>query len=485
MRDWEFVLLMMQTVIAIMANRSSTLLRILCLLLPVPLIVHLIVEGYRWQMVPAYLFVLWAFSKAALRIVKGTSSRSVATGPRRLRWTLGVGLLLISWMIPYLLPVPSLETPSGDNPVGTIVYHWTDRNRVEQTPGKTDRYRELNVQIWYPAQTKSGMKQAPYIPELSALSRYAEQKWHIPSFVLDYLRLARTHTYLASGLSNSQSKYPIIILSHGWPGFSFAYHYLVTGLASRGYVVVAIEHTYGTPAAAFPDGSVETMGPSPSEFDLPAWDRIIEDVWSEDDKFVLNQLGKLDANDPEGQFTHRLNLEQAGVIGHSFGGDNALAALRKDKRFKAGISMDGSFYGDDKTPLSAEQSFLWMCTDKYVNRMGLPEPSSKQLSDAGMSKVTYDRWVADFHRRRTQAMAEGGQVLQLHGASHTSFSDKYLYSPITQWAAKAPNPHQSHRTILKYVVAFFDEHLKRDAPGLLEQEARQDDRVLLNPPILR
>lgn len=479
MRDWEWVLLTMQTILIVLERRDSRLLRAFCFLLPIPLVIHWTAEGYRWQMGPVYLFVLYALLAAAL----GRPTRPLLPLPanRRAGWMVGIGWLLISWMLPSLLPVPSLEVPSGDDPVGTVLYHWVDRGRMEQTPGKTGQYRELNVQLWYPARSSQAAKQAPYIPELSGLSRYVEKRWHIPAFLLGYLHLARTHTYMAADLPDNGSPYPVIILSHGWPGFRFSYHYLAAGLASRGYVVAAVEHTYGTPAAVFPDGRVETMGAAPSEFDLPAWDRIIDDIWAEDDRFVLNQLEKLNAGDADGRFAHRLNLKQAGVIGHSFGGDNALAALRQDKRFKAGISLDGSFYGQGRERLSAEQSFLWICTDAYFQRQGLPEPNDRQLADAGIARTAYNRWIEDFRNRRSASMSEGGQTLLVRGARHSSFSDYYLFSPLLPLLHKAPDPHRIHRTVLDYVSLFFDEHLKREAPGTLEREARQDDRVQLNP----
>ncbi|RUS48577.1 hypothetical protein [Cohnella sp. AR92] len=479
MREWEVVLLAMQTVVCFLPRRSSKLLRTVCWLLPVPLAIHLAVEGGRWQMGPAYLFVLWAVLDAAL----GKSKPPVLSSRRHRRagWVFVIVFLLASWMLPYLLPVPQLEVPPGPYPVGTVIYHWVDRSRMEQTPGKTNPYREINVQLWYPARASQAKKQADYIPELPELSRYAQQRWHLPSTLLSYLNLAKTFTYEDADLPEGTREYPVIVLSHGWPGLRFAYHYLETGLASRGYVVAAVEHTYGTPAAVFPDGRVEAMGASPPEFNLPAWDEIIDNVWSKDDSFVLDQLGKLNAGASGGRFRHRLNLEQAGVIGHSFGGDNALAALRQDKRFKAGISLDGSFYGDGAKPLSADQSFLWMCTDAYLKGLGLPKPNNRQLADEGISRSDYERWVEKFGRRRDEAMAEGGQTLLVRDARHSSFSDSYLFTPILQWRAKAPGSQKIHRTVLSYVSAFMDEHLTNKTPGGLEREARQDNRVLLIP----
>ncbi|WP_164775373.1 alpha/beta hydrolase family protein [Paenibacillus glycanilyticus] len=429
-------------------------------------------------MVPSYLFAFYSFVTA----VPGLFKRK-RMSPIRMGLIPSLGLLLMCWALPYLIPVPSLEVPSGNNPVGTVMYHWIDTSRPEQTMEKTNKYREMNVQIWYPAQVKGRIQQAPYIPELTGLSHYINQRLHIPSFLLSYMRLARTYTYMDADMANNQSLYPVVIFSHGWPGARYAYHYLVTDLASKGYVVAVVEHTYGTLATVYPDGRIMSQK-APSEFQLPAWDRIIDNVWAEDDSFVLDQLEKLNEGIMDKRFNHRLNLEETAIAGHSFGGDDALAVLRKDKRFKVGISLDGSFYGSTQTPLSANQSFLWMCTDNYLNGLGLPEPSDKQLSEEGIQRAVYNDWIDNFYRRKDQAISEGGQILQLKGIKHSSFSDFYMYSPFLKWKAKAPNPKQSHRLILKYVELYLEQYLKgHPSGGRFENLSHQDNRVLLNPSV--
>lgn len=44
----------------------------------------------------------------------------------------------------------------------------------------------------------------------------------------------------------SQAPYPLIIVSHGYPGTRYMMSYLTENLASKGYIVVAIKHTEST-----------------------------------------------------------------------------------------------------------------------------------------------------------------------------------------------------------------------------------------------
>lgn len=502
MRSWEIILLLLLSAAYVVTVRRKEPAR-LFLLLPISLLIHLRLEGGRWQMGLAYAFTLWGIAasaaagfgrygeKAGGRYGENPGGRLI--GERRVSWLngnsrgarfTGYVCLLLAWVLPYLMPVPQLDPPGGNDQVGTVTYHWTDTGRQELTTGRTDRYRELNVQLWYPAQIAAGAKQAPYIPGLGELGRYAEERSHLPSVLLNYLQLTKTYAYTGAALPDTGESYPVIVLSHGWPGFRFTYHYLAAGLASRGYIVAAPDHTYGASATVFPGGRVEAIDLSTSEFDLPGWDRIIDQVWSEDDSFILDQLEKLNNGELESPFAQRLNLQEAGVMGHSYGGDNALAALRKDKRFKAGISLDGSFYGAVGEPLAPEQSFLWMCTDRSLRELGLPAPNDEELAVEGFDRATYNRWAADFPLRRAKVMSEGGETLQIRGADHSSFSDLYLFSPALRWKDRAPEVRQMHGTVLEYAALFLDERLKGAAPGELHWTAGQDQRVLLNPKLI-
>ena len=47
-------------------------------------------------------------------------------------------------------------------------------------------------------------------------------------------------------------------------------------------------------------------------------------VWAQDNSFVLDQVEELNTSDPSGFFTGKLDLENIGIFGHSFGGASAL-----------------------------------------------------------------------------------------------------------------------------------------------------------------
>lgn len=112
---------------------------------------------------------------------------------------------------------PPLAT-RGTHQVGVRTLELTDESRA----------RNLTLEVWYPAVLESGQaEQTVY-------------KATIGSTKFDLAGRAARGANLESG------KFPLVILSHGQPGSRFMMSYLPEHLASRGFVVVAIDHTGST-----------------------------------------------------------------------------------------------------------------------------------------------------------------------------------------------------------------------------------------------
>ncbi|HKZ28317.1 MAG TPA: hypothetical protein VJ482_01605 [Acidimicrobiia bacterium] len=94
----------------------------------------------------------------------------------------------------------------------------------------------------------------PWTDDLDQIGPAGAERLGFPSFVLDHLALARTHSYPDAPLSDAEERYPVIVYSHGWTGFRTVNVDQSEALASHGYVVVSIDHTYGSIVTVFPDG---------------------------------------------------------------------------------------------------------------------------------------------------------------------------------------------------------------------------------------
>ena len=72
------------------------------------------------------------------------------------------------------------------------------------------------------------------------------------------------------------------------------------------------------------------------------------EVWVADAIFVLNQLKKYNTQS-DAFLYNRLDMNNVGMFGHSFGGAAAVQMCRRDDRIKAGIDLDGPLNGNEST----------------------------------------------------------------------------------------------------------------------------------------
>jgi dienelactone hydrolase len=150
--------------------------------------------------------------------------------------------------------------------------------------------------------------------------------------------------------------HPVVVFTHGYTGTFTDYTFLFEDLASRGYIVASVNHTYEATATDFPDGRfVKSLLGSYIDNTWRADDKTLvfaSSVRLQDLKFVVNQLEGLNrrAGNP---FAHKLDLSRLAIVGHSAGGTIAFRALNQDARFKAAVILDGYLSPSDIHPTVA------------------------------------------------------------------------------------------------------------------------------------
>jgi predicted dienelactone hydrolase len=126
---------------------------------------QVLVEGPRWQLVPAYALAVLFFVVWLVRYVAPAGGPARQKRTNRLAAGLAVGLgvlgLAVSIVLPIVLPVFRFPDLSGPYEVGTSTYHWVDADRPEVFTADPDDRCELIVQIWYPAEGDPSSPRAP------------------------------------------------------------------------------------------------------------------------------------------------------------------------------------------------------------------------------------------------------------------------------------------------------------------------------------
>ena len=224
--------------------------------------------------------------------------------------------------------------PTGPNSVGTRVVHFVDSTREDPFTGNGSK-RELMVRFWYPTGVTSDCKPAEYTSP--AVWSYFSELMGVP--------LPEVKTNSCEDAIVASGAHPVVVFTPGYTGTFTDYTFLFEDLASRGYVVAALNHTNEATATEFPDGRmVESIFGSHLGTRL----RTDEEAYTSsviarlgDLKSVLKELDHLNGT-AKGPFSGRLDVSRVALAGHSLGGLTALMGVEREVRFRAGITIDAA-----------------------------------------------------------------------------------------------------------------------------------------------
>ncbi|CCG99508.1 dienelactone hydrolase-like protein [Fibrella aestuarina BUZ 2] len=206
-----------------------------------------------------------------------------------------------SFVVGDLLPDAPELAARGPHSVGVrslTLTHADQLDVLHTKDGQTPRYnRVLPVEIWYPARIPARKTERVVYDQVMGSSN--DPKRPLIPFTFDGRALRDAE------VDRGDKAYPLVIVSHGYLGSRLLLTYLTENLASKGYVVVAIDHAESTfrDAGGFPSTLLNR---------------------SLDDLFVLNEMARLSAKGSKSFLSGLLDANNTGLIGYSMGGYGAL-----------------------------------------------------------------------------------------------------------------------------------------------------------------
>ena len=159
--------------------------------------------------------------------------------------------------------------------------------------------RSLTLEVWYPAQLTAGQKELTLYTDVLGAGANNPARPNTPFTFTG--RAARDAAPL------KDKPYPLVIVSHGYPGSRLQMSYLTENLASKGYVVVAIDHLESTRA--------DRAGFASTLLNRPL-----------DDQFVLDTVAAWSKPGSGHYLAGVADAEHTALVGYSMGGYGALVA---------------------------------------------------------------------------------------------------------------------------------------------------------------
>jgi dienelactone hydrolase len=283
------------------------------------------------------------------------------------------------------------------------------------------------VRFWYPASINQGCEPAEYT---------SPRVWSYFSELVG-IPLPEVRTNSCWNAPITDGTHPVLVFTHGYTGTFTDYTFIFEDLASRGYVVASVDHTYEATAVEFPDGRfVKSLVGSH-----------FGDTWRLDDQtlasavsvrladlhFVVNELWRLNAN-VDGPFTGKLDTARVALMGHSLGGEVTISGLQQEAHFRAGVLLDGVL--SDESVVGTDKAILILAAGREL-------------------------WSQD--ECRLWSNLRGPRLaVNLVGAEHLTPSDAIW---LAEGAIKTGpmGPEKTINALRDYIAAFLDKNLRGKA----------------------
>jgi len=289
-------------------------------------------------------------------------------------------LYAFALILAILCPQYTQPVATGSYEIETAKYTWVDESSIE-TLSNTGENRALTVEFWYPKDTDGEL--------------------------------------------------PLVVFSHGAFGFSGSNYSTFAELASNGYVVASIGHTYHAFYTMDTSGNLTIVNMdflnsvyAVNDSDDPEQEYYGTRDWMNlrvaDEHFVLDTItANVNAADMSDTLFSIIDLDHIGVIGHSLGGASFAQLGRERNDIDAVINLDGSMLGEE---IGFENGKV------VLNDKPYPVPLLNVYAEDHYQNAM--ELVGDeYSNFRTTRNAVCAYEVIFRDAGHLNFTDLPLFSP--------------------------------------------------------
>lgn len=387
--------------------------------------------GIRWYGV--LLFLIFAAFITVIKYFRGKDkNKTVKLGSVIFKSICKCLVISLAMMPAVLLPQSYEVKPDGQYGVKSKIFTWTDESREETFTEEPD-YRKITVEFWYPTE-------------------------NVKSTV------------------SAEGKFPLVVFSHGANGVRESNLSTYYKLASHGYVVCSIDHTYHSFFTEQEDGKKILIDPeylnetltvsqkedSPEKFDMTqGWQKLrVEDM-----KFCLEQIRSFvneDSNDKDEVFD-RIDINHIGLMGHSLGGSTAAGVARIDKDINAVVVIDGTMLGEET---GIDEHNIITVTDE-------PFPTPILNFDNGDAYRGIQKLNQPYPNKVALASQENSYEIAILNAGHMNYCDLAMLCPLLAKNVGGTGTVKSKECmefVNENILQFFDVYLKGTSNTLPKEQ---------------
>ena len=391
-------------------KREKSITRIIVFAVFILLVISPVIDwNFKW-----FMLTLFLGTQALLGmffILKKKENRPSKKG-KLIFSTVNRVLLLFTLVLPsIILPQYDLINPTGEYSVGTVSYTLTDESRKESFTEEDDN-RKLTIQFWYPTEA------------------------------------------IAEGEVVAKGKFPLVVFSHGAFGYRMSNYSTFQELASHGYTVCSIDHTYHAFMTKQEDGktiignmefinnAMQAQNGVLDEDVIYALEQEWMDLRTVDMEFVLSYIKERAKTDDSNAVFQTIDIEKIGVLGHSLGGATAAQIGRYDEEVDAVIVIDGTMMGEVTTNIPYPKPILNMYNEDHYN-------------EALKFQDNYPNMVA------TKNALDSYEVI-IKKSGHVNFTDLPMVSPFLSSLLGTGDVDARYciETTNEVILQFFDSNLK-------------------------
>nr|XP_033811522.1 platelet-activating factor acetylhydrolase 2, cytoplasmic [Geotrypetes seraphini] len=249
--------------------------------------------------------------------------------------------------------------------------------------------------LYYPCLPHERTEQPLWIPEYQYFRGLAEflnlnSRWWAALINIAY-GSCKVPVSWNGPFKSTGSKFPLIIFSHGLGAFRTLYSSVCMEMASRGFLVAAVEHRDRSASATY-FYKAESLGSDCPQAPLEKEWIAFQKMQAGQKEFhlrnsqvhqranecvrVLGLMRDIDSGKTVTNILHSgfelsalknsIDLDKVAIMGHSFGGATALLALIKDDLFKCAVALDAwMFPVRDDLYCKIRKPVLFINTEKF------------------------------------------------------------------------------------------------------------------------